>query len=273
MSKSTLWAALCDAAHQESADLVRGLVRTPEGWQVEALLEPEAQVLADVFCPLLGPLPVDRPFVIGHLAQSLDGCIAQADGESHWISGEVDLDHTHRLRAICDVVMVGAETAAKDDCRLSVRRVDGPHPVRVVLDPQGRLESDRKLFHAVGGATLWLVGGAGADKPAPHEQVEVVPFATTEGQFDLHELMDFFHQRGFRRVFVEGGGITIFHFLKAQLMDRLHIAVAPILIGGGRPTIGRALASNLADCPRPAAHIHALGSDWLFDCDFRSPST
>ena len=245
-----------------------GLVRTSEGWRLEAHVDSDTQQLADIFCPILGPLPQDRPFVVGHLAQSLDGCIAQANGESHWISGEADLDHTHRLRAICDVVMVGAETVARDDCSLSVRRVSGPHPVRAVLDPQGRLQADRKIFGEPGGRTLWLVGAESGEKTAPNERVEVVRCPTVDGHFDLVALMTMLHARGLRRVFVEGGGITISHFLKAQLMDRLHIAVAPVLIGGGRPAIGRALGISLADCPRPSAYLHSLGGDWLFDCDF-----
>ena len=272
MSETALWSALCAAAHGKNPGLVPGFFRTADGWRVESELEPDAQVLADIFCPILGPLPADRPLVVGHLAQSLDGCIAQADGESHWISGEADLDHTHRLRAICDVVLVGAETAAMDDCRLSVRRVKGPHPVRVVLDPHGRLVPDRKLFHSPGGRTLWLVGDGGSPPSSPDETVEVVPVPASDGQFDLHALMALFHQRSFRRVFVEGGGVTISHFLKANLMDRLHIAMAPILIGGGRPTIGRSLGPTLASCPRPVVQTYSLGADWLFDCDFQCMS-
>jgi len=225
----------------------------------------------ELFAPLLGPLPEGRPLVIGHLAQSLDGCIAQADGASHWISGEADLDHTHRLRAICDVVLVGAETVARDDCQLSVRRVRGPHPIRVVLDPRARLTPDKKIFQADGGATLWVVGKDHTSLTKPHQQVEIVHLEASEGQFELAALVGMLHGQGVRRLFVEGGGVTISHFLRSGLLDRLHMAVAPVLIGGGRPTIGRALGDTLADCPRPSVQIHAMGSDWLFDCDFRSP--
>lgn len=234
-------------------------------------LDSDAKALMELFAPLLGPLPEGRPLVVGHLAQSLDGCIAQADGESHWISGEADLDHTHRLRAICDVVLVGAETVERDDCQLSVRRVQGPHPIRVVLDPRARLAADKKIFQSEGGSTLWVVGSDHPTPNKPHEQVQVVHLKESGGQLDLDSLLGTLHEQGVRRLFVEGGGVTISHFLQSGLLDRLHVAVAPVLIGGGRPTIGRALGENLADCPRPSVQIHALGSDWLFDCDFRSP--
>ena len=232
----------------------------------------DGTTLAEVFSPLLGPLPAKRPLVVGHLAQSLDGCIARANGESHWISGEADLDHTHRLRAFCDAVLVGAETVSRDDCQLTVRRVEGPHPERLVLDPRGRLTADRKVFQTSGGKTLWVIGEH-CDRPdVDGNQVEIIRIPCIEGEFELSSLMTLLHERGVRRLFVEGGGVTISHFLQANLLDRLHIAMAPVLIGGGRPTIGRALGTCLADSPRPAVRVHSMGTDWLFDCDFRNPT-
>lgn len=268
LTKSALWARLCSVAHGDVADGTQLLWSVESGWDAGCALEPDARQLLEIFGPLLGPLPSDRPLVIGHLAQSLDGCIAREDGESHWISGEHDLDHTHRLRAICDVVIVGAETVAKDDCQLSVRRVPGHDPLRLVLDPGARLNSNRKLFQATGGPTLWLVSDDCDTLESPHEQVEVIRTKSADGCFDLEAVLSILSARGHKRVFVEGGGITISHFLRAGLMDRLHLAMAPVLIGGGRPTIARALGVDLASCPRPAVSIFPMGEDWLFDCAF-----
>ena len=273
LTKDGFWSALCDAAHQGSIDLVGGLVRSADGWRVDTELEGEIKAVADIFCPLLGPLPSNRPLVVGHLAQSLDGCIAQADGESHWISGDDDLDHTHRLRAFCDAVLVGAETVARDDCQLTVRRVDGPHPLRIVLDPRARLGSDRKMFHVPEGTTIWVVGENSQPKEPLPELVEVVRLPCEDGHFEMSLLLALLHQRGCRRLFVEGGGVTISHFLKAGVLDRLHIAMAPVLIGGGRPTIGRALGATLSDCPRPSVRVRSMGTDWLFDCDFQTTTS
>lgn len=268
LTKSALWESLCSIAHGDSGEGTHLRLDHAGGWGVGHPLEPEARSLLDIFGPLLGPLPSGRPLVVGHLAQSLDGCIAREDGESHWISGEQDLDHTHRLRAICDVVIVGAETVAKDDCQLSVRRVPGHHPLRLVLDPAARLNADRKLFQATGGPTLWLIAEDCDDLESPHEQVEVVRTKSTNGRFDLRAVLSILSARGHKRVFVEGGGITISHFLQAGLLDRLHLAMAPVLIGGGRPTIARALGVDLASCPRPAVSVYPMGADWLFDCAF-----
>src|ERR1019366_1016631 len=88
-----------------------------------------------LFAPLRASVPAGCSFVLGRVAQSLDGYIATRSGESMWISGPDDLRHTHQLRALCDAVVVGAKTIRADNPRLTTRLVDGPSPVRVVLDP------------------------------------------------------------------------------------------------------------------------------------------
>src|SRR5258708_4320073 len=96
-------------------------------------------VYGPLFAPVRAPVPEGTSFVLGRVAQSLDGYIATRDGESVWISGPDDLRHTHRLRALSDAVLVGARTIRADNPRLTTRLVDGPSPVRVVLDPDRRL--------------------------------------------------------------------------------------------------------------------------------------
>src|ERR1700704_2770047 len=100
-----------------------------------------------LFAPLRAPVPDGRSFVLGRIAQSLDGFIATRGGESVWISGPDDLRHTHQLRALCDAVVVGARTIRADNPRLTTRLVDGPSPVRVVLDPDRRLGGSYRVFH------------------------------------------------------------------------------------------------------------------------------
>src|SRR5215471_15173199 len=97
---------------------------------------------------IFGPLRagrVDDLVVVGQIGQSLDGRAATATGHSHYINGSDGLDHLHRLRAIVDAVVVGVGTALADDPLLTVRRVAGPHPARVVVDPRGRLHASARL--------------------------------------------------------------------------------------------------------------------------------
>lgn len=225
--------------------------------------------MASLFLPLLGPLPVGRPLVVGHLAQSMDGYIAREDGESHWISGSDDLEHTHRLRAFCDAVLVGSNTVIEDDCRLTLRRCAGSSPLRVVLDPSGQIPPDRAVFDGAGGRTLRLVGtDSGIESIGG--SVDTVSLATTEGLFSARDVLNVLYKQGVRRLFVEGGGVTITHFLTAGWLDRLHLAVAPLLLGKGRRGFSTPFASSLQGSPRPEVQVFPMGGDWLFDCAFKT---
>ena len=93
-----------------------------------------------------GPTAADGCYVLGRMAQSLDGRIATASGASHWISGPEDIVHTHRLRALFDAVVVGAGTVRADDPQLTTREGEGPSPVRVVLDTNRRLDARYRVF-------------------------------------------------------------------------------------------------------------------------------
>ena len=97
--------------------------------------------------------------VIGQLGQSLDGRIATPTGHSHYINGPAGIEHLHRIRALVDVVLVGAGTAVADDPQLTVRRVEGPHPARAVLDPNGRLPATARMFANDGVRRLVLTAG------------------------------------------------------------------------------------------------------------------
>ena len=80
----------------------------------------------------------------------------------------------------------------------------------------------------------------------------------------LQVLQDF----GLRKIFIEGGGVTVSSFLKAGLLDRLHVMVAPMIIGSGRPAFSLPEIDQLDEALRPKAQLVNLGSDMLFDLAF-----
>ena len=232
-------------------------------------LAPPSGPLAALFAPVLAPpSAADGCVVVGRLAQTLDGRIATLYGSSQWIGGRGDILHTHRLRALCDAVVVGAGTVRHDDPRLTTRECSGPSPVRVVLDADRRLGPERRVFAGGDGAppTL-LVCAEDAGGPGRLGAAEVVrlPRDPAIGGLHLPSLLKLLAGRGLARVFVEGGGVTVSRFLAAGCLDRLHVTVAPVLLGSGIPAFTLPEAARIADGLRFRWTPHALDPDVLFD--------
>jgi diaminohydroxyphosphoribosylaminopyrimidine deaminase/5-amino-6-(5-phosphoribosylamino)uracil reductase len=223
----------------------------------------EARDILAIYLPLLSKTDL----VLGQLGQSLDGRIATEGGASHFVTGPEDLTRLHRLRALVDAVVVGANTVAEDDPQLTVRRVEGDNPVRVVLDPNRRLDPSRVVFGDTGARTI--VVHEGAAHSVRGDEI-VVPMG--DSGLDLEVLLDALRAQGLRRLLVEGGGVTVSRFLAAGLLDRLHITVAPMLIGSGRPSLTLSPIASLDQALRPAFRHFRLGSDVLFDLDLRTES-
>ena len=207
-----------------------------------------------------------RSFVVAQLGQSLDGRIATTSGESLYINGDEGLDHLHRLRAAVDAVVVGAGTIAADNPRLTVRRVPGKSPARVVIDPRGRLCDDGNWL-ADDGAARIVVGAAA--RPV-RSGVETIVLPAPDGRFAPADIVAALAARGFRRILLEGGAATISAFVDAGAVDRLHLIVGCMIIGSGKPGLQLRPLERLAEALRPATDANRLGRrDILFDCDLR----
>ena len=240
------------------------------GWRCLLPHSDELRALVDLYLPICGAT-ASHPITVGHLGESLDGFIATHSGESQWVTGHENVVHMHRLRALCDAVIVGAGTVAADDPRLTTRLVPGPNPLRVVLDPGRRLGERHKVFQDDTSETLYVCT---ADLVRPSERrfgrASILGLPGTSESVDLAELLRHLRSLGHVRTFVEGGGVTISMFLQANLLDRLHLAIAPLLIGDGRAAIRLPAPSALDDCHRPSYRVFRMGGDVLFDCDLRT---
>ncbi len=221
--------------------------------------------LAQLFAPLLAPPSADDGCrVVGRLAQTLDGRIATVSGSSQWIGGRGDILHTHRLRALCHAVLVGAGTVRHDNPRLTTREVPGPDPVRVVLDPDRRLGADYGIFQA-GPPTLLCCAQDAPMRQAGRAELVRLPRAAEGEGLDIPALLRALAARGLTRLFVEGGGVTVSRFLAAGCLDRLHLTLAPVLLGSGIPAFTLPEAARIADGLRFSWRAIPIEPDMLFD--------
>lgn len=203
------------------------------------------------------------PVLVAQIGQSLDGRVATVTGDARDVSGPDGLAHLHRLRALVDAVVIGVRTALHDAPRLTVRLCPGESPVRVVVDPRGRLPDDAPAL-AEDGTRRIVIQAVARRRPAG---VTTIRLAERDGQLDPAEIAAALREEGFRTLLVEGGGTTIARFLEAGLLTRLQVSVAPLLIGGGRPGLSLPTPiERLSDAIRTELRAFSLGSDVVFDC-------
>jgi len=216
----------------------------------------------DVFGPLrVGN--VDDLVVVGQIGQSIDGRVATTTNRSHYINCPAGIAHLHRLRALVDVVIIGVGTACADDPQLTVRRVCGPNPIRVVLDPHGRLSHHARLLSA--DAKTILITADGTDRKLAG--VEILSLPATDGHISPSVILAGLAKLGLRRMLVEGGANTVSRVLQAGCLDRLHVVIAPLILGAGRPSFAFGAIDRLEDAMRPPVRTHQLDHDMLLDCD------
>lgn len=214
-----------------------------------------------------------KPYVIAKFAMSLDGKIATRTGDSQWISGAAAREAGHRLRQLCDVIVVGANTVIADDPRLTVRLPDvtPAHPLRVVLDSRGRVPLSAKLFSPnLPGKTIVATT---KQMPADHRrQLNALPIETIilpqnrAGHVSPAALLDELGQRGYNSLQIEGGGTVLGAFFDAGLVDEVWAFIAPLVIGGSEaPTAvgGLGVARLSAALKLHHTTVTRMGDDFL----------
>jgi riboflavin-specific deaminase-like protein len=221
-------------------------------------------VWTDLFAPL-GRGMVDDLVVVGQMGQSLDGRIATASGHSKYINCPAGIEHLHRLRALVDIVVVGVGTAIADNPQLTVRRVAGPQPARAVIDPNGRLGNDARLFSNDGSRRILItIEGTRCNAPAG---VEIIALPAQDGEIAPSAIIAALARAGMRRILIEGGADTLSRFLTARCLDRMHVTVAPVILGEGGHGIALPAAERADRAPRMPVRVHKIEDDVLFDCD------
>ncbi|HEV8548669.1 MAG TPA: RibD family protein [Polyangiaceae bacterium] len=248
----------------------RGLVTVSPGappcFELKGQTDRAAAELFELYLPLCVGSSSDT-LVVGHIGQSLDGQIATAGGASQYVTGPENIRHLHRLRALCDAVIVGANTVECDNPQLTTRLVSGPNPTRVVLDPGRRLRGEQSLFRD-GAAPTLVVCAREHERQNGLHHAEILGIEAHGALLPVANVVAALRARGLKRLFVEGGGVTVSRFLEARAFDRLHLTVSSVFLGAGRPGIALPGIEKLEGALRPRVRRFTLGEDVLFDCDF-----
>ncbi|MCD6490279.1 MAG: bifunctional diaminohydroxyphosphoribosylaminopyrimidine deaminase/5-amino-6-(5-phosphoribosylamino)uracil reductase RibD [Thermodesulfobacterium sp.] len=204
-----------------------------KGIEVKAgVLEKEVKVLTRFF---LSYILKKRPWVIMKVASSLDGKIAVSTGDSKWITGEKARKFAHKLRHICDAILVGKNTVLKDDPELTCRLTKGKNPIRIVLDTHLSLDTEFKIFNVTETKKTIIACGEKVDpqkeKILKERGVEVWKLPLKEEKIDLNALLEKCTKNKISSLLVEGGAKIYGNFLEENLVDEIFYFVGPVIIG------------------------------------------
>ena len=213
----------------------QGLARLQQaGIAVEVgLMRAEAERLNS---PYLTRIQKKRPWIIAKWAMTLDGKIASRDGTSRWISGLTSRQRVHRLRGLMDAIIVGRGTLVHDDPQLTARPPGPRTPTRIVLDTHASISLQCQLVRSCREVPVVIAAGPDVDSDKARQLrergCEVIVCEGTDHQQRLNWLFAELGRRQFTNILVEGGAAVLGTLFDAQLIDEVHVFVAPKLVGG-----------------------------------------
>ena len=190
-------------------------------------------------------------------AQSVDGRIATATGDSRWISGPESLDFAHSLRGSHEAIMIGIGTVIADDPLLTCRLPECQSPHRFVLDSNLQMPSGANITRTADRvATTVVCAPDSFERYREHARrlesmgLRVETADRGPDGLDPRAVFDLLARDGIESLFVEGGSRLVTSLIREQLVDRLIVVFSPMIIGNGCNAIGELHVQLLADAVR-----------------------
>lgn len=233
----------------------------------EGVCRAEAEALIE---PFRKWILTGLPFVTLKLGMTLDGRIADAAGRSRWITGLAARALTQAWRRRCDAILVGSETARRDDPSLLPRPPRGRKPLRVVVSSDANLPDGLQMFRDAADRTLVMVS---SQAPAARCErlratgAEVVGVRARQGRPSLRAVLRKLGARGTLHVLCEGGGQVAEALLRERLVDQVLLMIAPKILGGAARCAVAGRGWPLDQAPKlMVCSIDACGEDLVLLC-------
>ena len=229
---------------------------------VDGLLPPAAAAMLELYLPYCFAAAharrAGRTFAVSHFAQSLDGRIATNAGDARWIGCPENRTHAHRMRALCDAIMIGAQTLRADRPALTVRHAEGSDPIRIVI---GEACDPECLEQAGPGAIVLIGGDGGRDSP----QVGRLRLPSVGGRISTTSILEALYRNDILSVYIEGGATTTSAFLADRNIDILQLHISPMIIGPGVNSFSGPAIESIEESVRFDRHVYrAIGDGMMF---------
>lgn len=164
-------------------------------------------------------------FAVSHFAQTLDGKIATSTGDSKWIGNEENLIHAHRMRALCDGIMIGSNTLEIDNPKLNVRKVRGENPIKVIIGGNGELQTEK--LDAINSDTIVF-----REKSIPGEGYQCIEIPRNP-LYNASKILRILAEKDIHSVYIEGGSFTTSCFLRQRQLDQIQLHFSNKILGSG----------------------------------------
>ena len=215
-------------------------------------------------CEIIIPLLLkNNNNFIGQIGQSLDGKIALNNGSSHYINEKESITYLHCLRSISDGVLVGVNTIIKDNPLLTTRKIKGPNPIRLIIDPTLKLTNKYKIFKDNNKNIIFT----NSSKEKKFRNTTIVKFAKKSFTQNIY---DYLKKTSLQTILIEGGPTTLSHFIELKLLNYMQFIISPTIIGSGIDSVRLKPISDLKNALRAKNTISKLGKEIIVTLDFNS---
>ena len=215
-------------------------------------------------CEIIIPLLLkNNNNFIGQIGQSLDGKIALNNGSSHYINEKESITYLHCLRSISDGVLVGVNTIIKDNPLLTTRKIKGPNPIRLIIDPSLKLTNKYKIFKDDNKNIIFT----NSSKEKKFINTTIVKFPKKNFTQNIY---DYLEKTSLQTILIEGGPTTLSHFIELKLLNYMQFIISPTIIGSGIDSVRLKPISDLKNALRAKNTICKLGKEIIVTLDFNS---